>query len=153
MFAKEAIMADLLDRLATHPDNPIVTEDLNKIASLDYLPMILVVEGPDEVKDIGMSHGETIETRQGIISVVSFVQADTDELGPSTMRYFQANLRKVVYENQRRRIGDNAGIREIRQSQLAPAPSENSVFAQQITFRVDYKENISKLFDAVIPTT
>jgi hypothetical protein len=117
------------------------------------MPLILVVEQPDEVLETKMSGGRTIYTRRGFISTVSFITAAEEELKAPVMRAFQANLRKVVYQNQRRRIGNyGAGIREKRISQRQYLQAENMITAQEIIWQVDYKEDVSRLFEDILPT-
>jgi len=147
LLEKEDIMADLLTRAGTHDNSPLVTEDWDKTETLEYLPMVLVVERPDLTRSIRRDSPVQYD-RWGFISTLSFIKGTSGEKAPRELRTFQRKLRKVIYKDKKRRIGQNgAGIREHMASQIVFPEQGNHIVMQEILWRVDYIEDTGRLFN------
>jgi hypothetical protein len=147
---KEDIVLDLITRLWTHPDNPIVTEDWSKAATLEHFPTVFVIERDDEVVNLaGLTYG-----RECYVSTVSFVEGHSSESAPAHLRAFQKQLRQTVYKDRLRKIGQyGGGIREFKASQILHPPMGNNIVAQEIIWRIIYKEDVVRVFEVdVVPT-
>jgi hypothetical protein len=143
---KEDVILDMLTRLKTHGDSPLVTEDWDKVEHLKQLPMILLVERPDLVKRI-VSDMPVKYSRSGFLSTLSFVRGSSGERAPGELRAFQTLLRTVVYKDKLRRIGSQgAGISEHMASQVVFPQQGEHVVLQEIVWRVSYRENTGRLF-------
>lgn len=149
---RDDIITTLVSRITNHADDPMVSRDWKKRATLEHFPTVFVVPRQDDIiKTIGLKPHRCI--RNWHISVVSFVEGADGETAPDHLESFQDEVRRVIYEDEHRRIGSyGAGIREVATSQVVFPPIGNNVVAQEIIFLVDYVEDTGKLTTPVSPT-
>ncbi len=150
-YEGENAILDLIDRIAEHPQEPIVTRDINKVANLEFFPTVFVVERQDDV--IKTSGAQTpVNSRRLFVSVVSFIEGTSGEAAPAELTTFQRSLRRVIYSSETPpSIGDyGAYFQEHAASQVVYPPLGNNVIAQEIVLKIIYKEQVARLF--VAPT-
>ena len=146
MTEREDQNRDLEERLAAHPDNPVVSWDARKMATVNDFPSIFLIEQQDDVHS-AKGGARVINDRRRFVSVVSFIKGSSGEAAPGELAAFQDSMRRCVYKDERRRIGTiGAFIREESASGTVFPPLGNNVVAQHVVFRIAYKEQISRLF-------
>jgi hypothetical protein len=151
--AENAVL-DVVSKLGGHPDEPMITRDARKRATLKHFPTIFVLEGLDEVKHVWRN--KVIENdREGIITTVSYIQASSGEAAAGELSGFEQEIRKAIYGDAEKKVGQigdyGAAIREIGASEKFFPPLGNSVIARALVWRIAYRELVSRVF--VLPTT
>lgn len=144
MIERELIITELLTRLRAIDGVSLVTRNWRKHATLDKFPAVFVLERPDEVEE-DRGRPTPLYRREWKISLVTVYSGTTEEKAPSELAEFQKIVKKAIYKDQKRKIV-NAALSEGHTSQVVFPKIGNNAVAQEMVFKINYIEDVSRLF-------
>lgn len=144
MIEREEIISELMARLGTVTGLVLATRNWRKHATIDRFPAVFVIERPDEVVE-DRGRPTPLYRRDWRISLITVLSGSTEEKAPSELAEFQKLVKEAIYKDQKRKIV-NAALSEVHTSQVVFPKIGNNAVAQEIVLKVNYIEDVSRLF-------